>query len=172
MITRIPTDEFIDMIPADLLQLCREHNYTDQNLMDICETWGNLRSGISESCNITQFRLEALDLRSTRFTRASNGYTFLIKFKEHNLDVLRYEWSVDLTGDDLNVISHLNGKFTWRICRAEDKVMPKAYKEYLKSKFEKLNTSCLNKLTDYIDRYVKAYNTIYQRELDKQSALA
>ena len=76
------------------------------------------------------------------------------------------DWQVDIL-QHYNYLVSKGGVVTWTICKAPGKIFPLAYKEFLKCKFQGVNMPTINKLDMFYDRYIKSYNEIYKREMDK-----
>lgn len=171
MINSITPNEFLTMIPDELMEECKKFRITDAQIMSLCDCLNKMRNGISITTNVTVQRLASLDLRNCRFINTDTNRTFLIKFAKHNLHLTHDNWKVELI-DDINYIICQEGTITWTIAKAEDKVLPKAYKEFLKCRFQGVNMPTVNKLDTFYDRYIKNYNAIYQREIEKQYAFA
>lgn len=166
MINSIEPTEFLSMVPADLVEECKQFRITDQKIMELASVLNDMRAGIPLKVNVSLARLGSLDLRNNRYTNLETGRTFLIRFAKHNLHKTDNDWQVDIV-KDYNYIIAKEDVITWTICKAPGKVFPLAYKEFLKCRLQGLNMPTINKLDLFYDRYIKSYNEIYQRELAK-----
>lgn len=167
MINTIEPDDFASMIPEVLMAECNHHMVSLSQIKKLCTYLNNMREGIPVQCNVTIRRLRALGLVGCRFTNLKTKQTYLIKHLRHNLEDYADDWKVELI-NEVNFITKEDGKITWTIAKAEGKRYPKAYKEFLKCVFLGAHMPTINKLDSYYDRYIKAYNEIYQNELAKQ----
>lgn len=166
MINAIDPNEFLAMVPQALLDECKHYNIPDRQVIELVNTLNNLRAGIPLSVNVTIARLGSLDLRNNRYTDLNTSRTFLIRYAKHNLHKVTNDWQVDIL-PGYNYIIAKDGVITWTICKAPGKIFPLAYKEFLKCKFQGSNIPTINKLDLFYDRYIKSYNEIYKRELEK-----
>ena len=166
MINTIEPQEFLDMVPEVLMDECRRYNIPHRQVMELAATLNDLREGIPLKVNVTVARLGSLDLRNNRYTDLNTSRTFLIRFAKHNLHRVTNDWQVDIL-PHYNFIVSKGGVITWTICKGPGKVFPLAYKEFLKCKFQGVNMPTINKLDLFYDRYIKSYNEIYKREMDK-----
>ena len=166
MINAIEPNEFLSMVPASILEECKQFRITDQQIMELVSTLNSMRTGVPLKTNVSLTRLASLDLRNNRYINLETGRTFLIRFAKHNLHKTDNDWQVDIV-KDYNYILAKGDVITWTTCKAPGKVFPLANKEFLKCKFQGLNMPTINKLDLFYDRYIKSYNEIYQRELAK-----
>lgn len=166
MINTIEPTEFLEMVPEVLLEECKRYNIPPRQVMELAATLNDLREGVPLKVNVTPARLGSLDLRNNRYTDLSTGRTFLIRFAKHNLHRLTNDWQVDIL-QHYNFIVSKGGVTTWTIRKAQGKVLPLAYKEFLKCKFQGVNMPTINKLDLFYDGYIKTYNEIYAREMEK-----
>lgn len=170
MINSIEPNEFLTMIPEELMKECKQFRITDQKIMDLCQCLNDMREGNPLSALVTQQRLGSLDLRNSRFTDIDTGRTFLIRFAKHNLHRSIGNWKVELI-KDINYLESKDGITVWHLGKVKGKVFPLAYKEFLKCKFQGTHMPTLNKIDMFYDRYIKNYNAIYQGYLDQANQL-
>ena len=166
MINAIEPTEFLSMIPTDLMEECKQFRITDQKIMELASALNDMRAGIPLKVNVSLARLGSLDLRNNRFTDLNTSRTFLIRFAKHNLHRVTNDWQVEIL-PHYNYIVSRGGVITWTICKGPGKIFPLAYKEFLKCKFQGANMPTINKLDLFYDRYIKSYNEIYKREMEK-----
>ena len=171
MINSIEPQEFLDMVPASLLEECKHYNIPHRQVMELAKTLNEMRAGIPITVNVTVSRLGSLDLRNNRYIDLNTSRTFLIRFAKHNLHKVTNDWQVDIL-QHYNYLVSKGGVVTWTICKGPGKIFPLAYKEFLKCKFQGVNMPTINKLDLFYDRYIKSYNEIYKREMDKHNQQA
>mgnify|MGYP003591870953 CR=1 FL=1 len=165
MINSIPPEDFAAMLPIELKEECKRYGIPLTQQAAVCACLNNLRNEITETATLPPHRLASLDLRPARFTNLVTSRTFVIQFQKHNLQQMEMDWRVDFIAG-VNYIKNIRGELTWYIRKEAGKVMPKAYKEFLKAKFQGANIPTINKLDMFYDYYIKTYNEIYQREMD------